>query len=185
MRKGKMVFKSIIGTLSACLALASLNINATVITGGNLLSQTGADQLETWLGVGESDFTNIWDGTRGDTSSSWHAAVDGILHTVSIYDVTYGGINYLLGGYRSTANSSSGTYGYDDNAVIFNLNTGRKLDVQPTVGRYATYDQAAYFATFGGGHDLYGGSYQIGHGGYVNGAYTFCDSATGRTWGAG
>jgi len=149
-------------------AVMSFNVNAAVI-GGNLLNNAGANQLESWLGQGSVDFTNVWSGTAGDTATDWHSAVDGVGATVSIYDITYNNQNYLIGGYTDT---DWGVYGYqsDSDAFIFNLTSGFAKDVSTgSTSVYATYSNSYYFATFGGGHDIYGGNTTLGgaYNGYV------------------
>lgn len=131
---------------------------AGTVTGGSLLNGVGADQLETWLGVGDQDFTNVWAGDAGvGTASSWHAAVDGAGATFSIYDVTLGdGSSALIGGYTALSWAGSG-YAYDATAFIFNLTTGEaqftQRDNSHSIYRYSS----RYFATFGAGHDIFGG----------------------------
>lgn len=131
---------------------------AGTVTGGSLLSHAGADQLETWLGVSDQDFTNIWSGDAGvGTAASFHAAVDGTGPTFSIYDVTLGdGSSALIGGYTGLDWAGSG-YAYDSTAFIFNLTTGEAQFTQDSP-QHALYRNASYFATFGGGHDIFGGT---------------------------
>ncbi len=169
----------------ALLGLSVSSVNASTIIGGDLLDQAGANQLESWLGVGSQTFTNIFDGTTGAKSASWHSAVDGIGDTISIYDVTYGGTSYLIGGYRHAANTNSGGWTVDPLAFIFNLSdtTPFMLDQTPSVWSpscCSVYDSPGYFATFGGGHDIWGGSTTLGNGGYVHGGYSYGAAASNR-----
>jgi hypothetical protein len=163
----------------AVLWLNPMVANAGVINGGDLLDQTGANQLESWLGVGDQDFTNIWDGVTGDTASSWHGAVDGVAQTFSIYDVTYLGNQYLLGGYRGIAQTSNTVWSHDGSAFLFNLTTSLMFDGASSswgnLDPYSVFDNPQYFATFGGGRDLFGGSTTLGIGSraYVNGAFSY------------
>jgi hypothetical protein len=154
------------------ISVCSLYSNAGIIDASSvLLDDAGATQLENWLGQGDQDWDSVWYGTTGATSVSWHGAVDGIANTVSIYDITYAGQNYKIGGYNANAWSSSGDYTHDYDGIwenfIFNLTTG--VTAQATdpysnwnIGEYATFNHNAYFATFGGGHDLWGGNHKIG-----------------------
>jgi hypothetical protein len=56
-------FKRFILISLALLGLSISSANASTIIGGDLLDQAGANQLESWLGVGNQTFTNIFDGT--------------------------------------------------------------------------------------------------------------------------
>ena len=38
----------------------SVGAQAGVITGGSYLKEADADQFETWLGLGDQDFTNVY-----------------------------------------------------------------------------------------------------------------------------
>ena len=146
------------------LLLFSGMASAGTITGGNLLNQSGANQLETWLGLGDLDFTNISDLTHSDTSIKWHNDVHGYTNVISIYDVTYNGNNYLIGGYSAIGHDGS-VYQYSDNNFIFNLTIGKYAAVATDLytRQYAQYDNLSYFATFGGGHDIFGGMNYIGY----------------------
>ena len=115
--------KSKIAVLLATAAtyLLPVSANAGIVTGGSLLSNSDANRIETWLGSGDLDFTNIWSGSRGATASSWHAAVDNAGPTVSIYDVTYMNQRYLIGGYTDASWSGANFYVSDTDAFVFNL----------------------------------------------------------------
>lgn len=146
--------------------IVSANATAGIINGGDLLDQSGANLLEGYLGLGDQDFTNIADLTVGDSSSYWHSQVDSYTDVISIYDVTYKGQNYLIGGYSSIGHASNG-YNYDSNASIFNLSLNI-VAYEDSIKheQYAVYNSNNYFATFGGGHDLYGGNSTLGNYGY-------------------
>lgn len=146
--------------------------NAGTIT-GTLLNQAGAANLEGWLGQGDLDWNSIWYGETGATATSWHNAVDGVVGTVSIYSVTHGGQDYLIGGYNSRSWGGSGYVHQPElESFIFNLTNPNKLQLLGAGenffgrdGSHAIYNRSDYFATFGGGHDLYGGRNNIGSGG--------------------
>lgn len=147
---------------------------------GTLLDQNGADQLETWLGVGDQDFTSIWYGTAGvSTAASFHAAADGAGPTVSIYDITLGdGSNALVGGYTAVDWESAGTYP-DPTAFLFNLNTGEVQKTQD-IPQSAVIVHPNFFPTFGSGHDLVAGWGILGTNygaiGSANDGYSFSHS---------
>lgn len=158
---------------AAALVGFSLTSQAGIITGGDLLDQSGADFLEARLGLGDLDFTNISDLSQGDSASRWHADVAGYTQVISIYDVLFQGNNYRIGGYSSIGHDGNG---YANNAAatadnfLFNLSLGIVHNTQngPWAGQYDQYDAAHYFATFGGGHDLWGGHTTLGNSGYVH-----------------
>lgn len=166
--------KSKIAVLLATAAtyLLPVSANAGIVTGGSLLSNSDANRIETWLGSGDLDFTNIWSGSRGATASSWHAAVDNAGPTVSIYDVTYMNQRYLIGGYTDASWSGANFYVSDTDAFVFNLTSNRvRYDNGYANSAYSIYTNSNYFATFGGGHDIWGGSITLGNlSGY---AYSF------------
>lgn len=143
--------------------------SAGTITGGALLDDAGATQLETWLGFGDLDFTSVWYGATGATAASFHAAADAAGPTISIYDMTLNnGDRVKIGGY-TTASWAGNTYKFDAAAFIFNLTTG---EMQQQIngyyyGFYSIYAGVSYFPTFGGGHDIYGGGGTLGGGAYT------------------
>lgn len=170
---------ALIGTLTLA-AITPLSANAGVVTGGSLLSNSAADQLENWLGSGDLNFTNIWSGAAGATSISWHASVDNVGPTVSIYDISVGTTRYLIGGYTDNNWYRSGNpdYQIDNDAFIFNLTAGivkRNSESLNSTARYAIYAAPGYFATFGGGHDIYGGVNILGapQAGYAYPGYSY------------
>jgi len=129
-----------------------------------LLDEAGATLLEGWLGKGDLDWNSIWYGSSGATSLDWHASVDGVQNTVSIYHMTYLGIDYLVGGYNEKAwdTVSNNVYadGEPDNNFLFNLTTNKYFQTEtPQDGcdDFQTINRSDFFATFGCGFDLYGG----------------------------
>ena len=157
----KNITKSLI---ASCLLLGSSFSYAGTVTGGSLLQAVDANQLETWLGSGDLDFTNIYSGTAGVSSAaSFHAAAAGAGPTVSIYGITLAnGDHARIGGY-TTVDWSFGQSGYttDTAAFIFNLDS---LEAQFTqvFPQYAVFLDATYFPTFGGGHDIWAGALILG-----------------------
>lgn len=152
----------------AAFALAVPQVaSAGIVSGGTLLSGAYANQLESWLGTGDLDFTNVWSGTTGATASSWHAAVNNItIGTFSLYDVTYAGQHFIIGGYTNQSWGGSPAYKPGSQEFVFNLTSGLRQTLNPSRTMYAIYANQNYFATFGGGHDIFGGANTIGSGGY-------------------
>ena len=174
--------KLILGSL----LLSSATVNAGIISGGELLDQSGASFLETQLGMGDLDFTNISNLTAGASSATWHANVSGYTNVISIYDVTFQGNNYLLGGYSTIGHDGIG-YSNDAGATsdnfLFNISLGILHNTQspPWSGQYDQYDNSSYFATFGGGHDIFGGSATLGSG-YIHASSSY---GNGYSYGGG
>lgn len=162
--------------LASILLLSTAASNAGVITGGDLLDDDGATLLEGFLGIGDQDFTNIANLDVGATAASWHALVDSYNKVISIYDVTFNGENFLIGGYTSVGHASSG-YNYDENAFIFNLTLDIVAFEDPAKFEHqAIYNNSNEFATFGGGNDLYGGESTLGTFQGFNWAHPFAGS---------
>ena len=169
---------------------------ASIVNGGQLLTQANANQLAAWLGQGDLTLTDVYSGTPGaGNSTGFHTAVDGLGPTFSIIQTNLG----LVGGFDPIAWSSSGNYNVDPDdsgrtAFLFNLSTGLKFlqrsvsqgSIGGDTGYYQTYNNSSYGPTFGGGHDLgipsanlsngYAYSYSYGNG--TNGANLF--GATGQ-----
>ena len=135
-----------------------------------LLDEAGATLLEGWLGKGDLDWDSIWYGTTGATTADWHSSVDGVANTVSIYSVTYLDVVYLVGGYNAKAwdDFSNNIYanGEIDENFLFNLTTNKYFKTEsPQEGceDFQTVHRFDYFANFGCGTDLSGGSYVLGN----------------------
>jgi len=159
-------------TTACVLASVSLPASAGIITGGSLLNDADANQLETWLGVGDQDFTNVWSGAAGATGASWHASADGVGPTFTLIDITYNQANFLIGGYTDVDWGSNTGYTYDADAFIFNLTSGQmRTVVNPG---FAVIAQDTRLPIFGSGYDMFAGDLAVGNGGafgqpYVNG----------------
>jgi hypothetical protein len=173
---GKDTMNNLKAIFLATAMVASPAVYAGVITGGDTLDQNGANLLEGYLGTGDLDFTNISNLDAGALASTWHSDVSGYTDVISIYDVVYQGTSMLLGGYSSVGHDGSGythMAGSANTNFIFNLTTN--VVRSSSTGYTDDYDQRdkpSIFATFGGGHDLYGGDVCLGcnSGGYV---YTY------------
>ena len=64
---------------------------SSIVNGGQLLTQSGADQLAAWLGQGNLTLTNVFSsGPEANGISLFHAAVDGIGPTFVVVQTNYG-----------------------------------------------------------------------------------------------
>lgn len=145
-----------------CMAATTICM-AGYITGGSLLADTDANQLENWMGVSDQNFVMVWSGEAGvATASSFHAAVDGIGPTISIYQITLHDSSVVRIGGRISKSWGGFGYAQDSTAFIFNLDS---LEIQ-RLGRPETHDAyyrgAQTFSTFGAGNDIYGGGGILG-----------------------
>jgi MYXO-CTERM domain-containing protein len=156
-----MKLKTLKGAFAATFLTVGSLANAGIVDpSSTLLDDAGATLLEGWLGQGDLDWNSEWYGGIGATSSSWHAAIDTLTHTVSIYKAINSlGQEVLVGGYTTNNWSGSG-YKVDSTAFIFNI-TQPEYQAN-TILTLSTYAIPQYFATFGGGHDLSGGYLNIG-----------------------
>ena len=131
-----------------------------------LLDEAGATLLEGWLGNGDLDWDSIWYGSQGATSLDWHASVDGLSNTISIYNISYEGNTYVVGGYNAKPWDSASNIVYDeaDDNFVFNLTTGKYFKTDsPQAGckGIQTVNRFDHFATFGCGFDLHGGTFVL------------------------
>src|SRR5262245_26901215 len=79
--------KAHLALMSAALLMLSGSAQAgTIVGGSSLLSLSDVTQLETWLGEGPLTLTNAYTKTPGDTSTTFHNAVDGIGRTFAIIE---------------------------------------------------------------------------------------------------
>ncbi|MEO1689301.1 MAG: PEP_CTERM-anchored TLD domain-containing protein [Pseudomonadota bacterium] len=169
--------------LAACgLLLAAGGVaEAGTVSGGSLLTGTDADQLETWFGLPDQDFSLIWSGVAGvATADSFHAAAAGVGPTFSIYGVTLGnGTEAKIGGYTTVDWTGPSGYVRDSEAAIFNLTTGEIQRPEAGAEDAAVRrrkDVVKYFPTFGTGHDLFGGQDVLGQ--CTNTTSIVCDGYT-------
>jgi hypothetical protein len=151
-----MMMKKIFKVIGFAAMLTSLPVNAALIATGatGLLSQSGADQLETWLGS-PLTLNNIFTKGASSTSADFHAAADGQGATFSLMSVTLGGITKTIGGYNPQSWSSANSYNMVTNpagrtAFVFNLtNTTIYNERADGYGDYQTFNAANYGPQFG------------------------------------
>jgi len=140
---------------------------------GALLTSGYETQLETWLGQGDLNFTNIFTKVVGDgqNASHFHAESDGKGATFTLVEVVaHNSVAYtspiLIGGYNPLSWSSDNAHSYSSDdaertAFIFNLTFSelrrQKLstDAHAYYGDHQTSNFEWYGPTFGGGHDIY------------------------------
>lgn len=168
--------KKLLPVVAGLTLMGAVEAQAGTITGGDLLTSSYASLLTSRLGLSDANYTNISNLNAGASASQWHSDVSGYTSVISIYDVTYGGQNYLIGGYSSIGHDLYGYSGndneiYDTANFLFNLTIGSIFEQVGGINsdRFSQYDNLSYFATFGGGYDLYGGNSILGSGsGYSN-----------------
>ena len=144
--------------VAATLCLTSIAAHAT------LLLPADQTQLETWLGSGPWQFTQIFRSVHGDgqTGQELHTAVDGMGPTFTLASVTRGDHTYLVGGYDPLSWNSSGDYNLKPpfgtapgTAFIFNLTTDVIQNENNTAsGYYQTLNVAPMGPVFGLSFDL-------------------------------
>jgi hypothetical protein len=104
-----------------CLSTLPSVARGAIINGGptGLLSQSYADQLETWLGEGPIEVTQIYAKATGDTSTTFHHAVNGQGRTFVLIEVLAGNYDAQSrhpGDVGTPLASGSITY-YDTNGI--------------------------------------------------------------------
>ena len=153
----KFLKKCLIGLVLSVSCLINVAKAGLIDVDSILLDNAGATNIETWLGQGDLDWKSIWYGSSGATSTSWHEAVDGVGPTVSIYDVSYNGNNYLVGGYTDLDWGGNSFKTGGGNSFIFDLLGNSMFEFQQATGGQEIFGHNTHFATFSDGHDLYGG----------------------------
>lgn len=154
--------------------VASATASSVIVGGTGLLTQSGVDQLATWLGEGDLQLTNVFTHSKKDdlkNSVNFHTDADGKGRTFTIAEVkSVGGVSatIIVGGYNPkswyTAPDSDIYYnvGATNNgrtAFLYNLTEGYRLDEKsyPRIndpGQYQTVNASGYGPGFGGGFDL-------------------------------
>jgi len=125
------------------------------------LSASDSVQLQTWLGQGKINLTNIFTSGSNSTAHDFHAAADGMGATFTVMNVTQNAITKTIGGYNpKNWNSTSGYNEVDDPtqriAFLFNLTDSIKyFQGLNSMGRFQTFNSGGYGPIFGGGFDIF------------------------------
>jgi len=124
-------------------------------------------QLETWLGQGNLNFTQIFEKGTGDNYTNFHAAVDGQGATLTLMSVSGAGFSgQIIGGYNPQSWNSSDSYNFTPSdaartAFIYNLTSStiqrQNLNGQGYggSGQYQAHNYQYHGPSFGGGADLF------------------------------
>ncbi|MBX3443285.1 MAG: PEP_CTERM-anchored TLD domain-containing protein [Planctomyces sp.] len=174
----------LLGAMVMC-CLPKVGEGAMISGGSNILSQSDADQLETWLGQGPITQTNIFSFESGPVGQNiafdFHAAADGkgptftVVRVDSVWErdtITGEWIDrpdltgQIVGGYNPESWVSFVVFNFSwdptvREAFLFNLSTSLKLDQRSDdQGVFQTYNAIYNGPVFGGGFDLYIDNYQ-------------------------
>jgi hypothetical protein len=133
----------------------------------DLLTPTYQTQLESWLGSGPMQFTNIFSAVNGDgqTAEEFHSAADGVGPTFTLASVTRGSNTYIVGGYDPLSWNGAGNYNFEysngtQDAFIFNLTSDDlQRENHDVSGDYQTFDYSGIGPTWGQSFDLTFGDY--------------------------
>jgi len=149
--------------LLSLLALgASAGANASaIINGTDMIKADHLGQLETLIGQGDLDLTNIFtkDATDNlyDDSQDWHRDVDGQGATVTVMEFisNLDGSKTIVAGYNEFSWASAGSFTNSSNLNNFlvNLTTGDTF-LKNTSSARQVMGWRAYGATFGNSYDL-------------------------------
>lgn len=152
-------------TAAGLCASAAAHAVPTIVA-SSLLSAAQESRLESWLGEGNVQLTNIYTKAAGDTSLDFHRATDGRGRTFSVMEASDdSGRTWLVGGYNPQSWNSDRRYNLtpkdsDRTAFIFNLTSDVLRRQTPSsypaneVGAYQTYNAGNFGPTFGMGNDL-------------------------------
>jgi len=126
-------------------------------------------QINSWIGTPAKVWTLCYrKSLDGALPSTFHTNCDGKGPTVTIAKLSTG---KLVGGYNSVSWTSTTGYGGNSNSFLFSLTNNFKHAWYQN-GFYV-YNKSTYGPTFGGGHDLFFGTPNIGTGGYCNLGYAY------------
>jgi hypothetical protein len=91
----------------------------------------------------------------GFEAQAFHTRCDGKPNTITIIK---NNLNYVFGGFASSAWNSSGRYIHDENAFLFSLRRNGVSSKDKFMTKnpvYSLYGKSDYGPTFGGGHDIH------------------------------
>ena len=151
-------------TLAVSFFVVTPSYATSVVSGGSLLSNSNADQLASWFGASGLNLANIYTYRPGDTTMTWHAAVDNKGPTFTLITARVANSNgpyQLIGGYNPQSWQSVGGLvvtrnTVDRTAFIFDLSTlvlQRQITAN-TDGQFQTYNDLSYGPSFGWGFDI-------------------------------
>jgi hypothetical protein len=173
--------------LASALLLSTFGAQSQVIGNSALMTQAVEQQLESYIGSGYLDFTNIFtkDSTNAayNDSYDWHRDVESKGATVSLMEVisNYDQSIVIIAGYTPFSWNSSGEYEYKHSplttAFLANL-TQSNVFQRNTSATHTTYNVASYGPTFGAGFDFHI-SYTLSAG-YTNIGHSYGDRAMFR-----
>jgi hypothetical protein len=147
--------------IASALLISSFGANAQVIGNSALMTQAFEQQLESYIGTGYLDFTNIF--TKNSTkvayndSTDWHRDVDNKGPTVSLMEVisNIDQSRVIVAGYNPFSWNSSGTWLQSTSTTAFLANlTHSNLFQKNTQSSYIAYNHSLIGPSFGGGHDF-------------------------------
>lgn len=163
--------KSVVTKALCALAIIAAGIlpvaQAGTISGGSaLLSPAQHGQLESWLGHGSVNLSNVFTLQPGMDSSDFHAAADNQGATFSLMLVGNGTDQWLVGGYNPQSWDSQEHWHQtpddaDRVAFIFNLTSGSVFHqvpatyILPSQGEKQTWNSMLLGPAFGEGGDLW------------------------------
>jgi hypothetical protein len=147
--------------ITSALLLSTFGANAQVIGNSALMTQAFEQQLESYIGTGYLDFTNIFtkDSTNAayNDSYDWHRDVESKGATVSLMEIisNVDQSRVVVAGYNPFSWNTSGAYIYSTSTTAFLVNlTHSNLFQKHTIDNAVTYNAAYYGPTFGYGHDF-------------------------------
>jgi hypothetical protein len=161
--------------IASALLLCTFGAQAQVIGNSALMTQAFEQQLESYIGAGYLDFTNIFSKDSSNAayndSVDWHREVDNKGPTISLMEI----INkadqstVIIAGYNPFNWSSSAFYTYSSNTSSFLTNLTHNLLFQKNTNTTIIgYNHLQYGPNFGGGdfslsNNLTIGSSNIGY----------------------
>jgi hypothetical protein len=147
--------------IASALLLCTFGAQAQVIGNSALMTQAFEQQLESYIGSGYLDFTNIFTkdltNTSYNDSVDWHRDVNNKGPTVSLMEIisNVDQSRVIIAGYNpfSWNPISSWTQSTSTTAFLANL-THTNLFQKNTQNNYITYSGASYGPSFGTGFDF-------------------------------